>query len=96
MRPVLITCDALSSTQDTYAFMVFERAFRDFGVPRAIRSDKGLPFASPNLLYGLSRLSVWWLRTVQCAQNVDAVHPVLGVEEDAVHPLGGFVSQDRP
>jgi putative transposase len=58
----LLTCEALSSTQDKYAFTVFERAFKDFGLPRAIRSDNGLPFASPNALYGLSRLSVWWLR----------------------------------
>jgi len=42
----LLTCEALSSTQDKYAFTVFERAFKDFGLPRAIRSDNGLPFAS--------------------------------------------------
>lgn len=58
----LITCDALSTTQETYAFAVFERAFKDFGLPRAIRTDNGIPFASGNALYGLSRLSVWWLR----------------------------------
>lgn len=43
----LITCDALSSTQDRYAFAVFERAFKEFGVPGAIRSDNGLPFCVP-------------------------------------------------
>jgi hypothetical protein len=30
--------------------------------PNAIRSDNGVPFASPNGLYNLSKLSVWWLR----------------------------------
>ena len=40
----------------------FERLFRERGLPDAIRSDNGLPFACPNGLYNLSRLSVWWLR----------------------------------
>lgn len=39
----------------------FEIAFRQFGLPRAIRTDNGSPFASVGLC-GLSRLSVWWLR----------------------------------
>lgn len=41
---------------------MFERVFKDFGLPKAIRSDNGVPFASPNSLFGLSKLSVWWLR----------------------------------
>jgi putative transposase len=45
-----------------YAFTVFERIFKDFGLPAAIRTDNGVPFASPNSLFGLSKLSVWWLR----------------------------------
>lgn len=39
----------------------FERLFESYGLPAAIRSDNGAPFASPNGLLGLSRLSVWWL-----------------------------------
>lgn len=58
----LISCDALSTTKAVYAFSVFERAFKDFGLPRAIRTDNGVPFASGNALFGLSRLAVWWLR----------------------------------
>ena len=53
----LITCDALATTKETYTFTVFERAFKDFGLPRAIRTDNGIPFSCPNALYGLSRLS---------------------------------------
>ena len=34
----LITCDALETTKETYAFSVFERAFKDFGLPRALRT----------------------------------------------------------
>ena len=58
----LIACEALATTKEAYAFSVFERAFKEFGLPAAIRTDNGVPFASPNALYGLSKLSVWWLR----------------------------------
>ncbi len=39
----------------------FEQLFATYGIPGCIRSDNGAPFASPNGLLGLSRLSVWWL-----------------------------------
>ena len=39
----------------------FERLFQRHGLPGAIRSDNGSPFASANGLLGLSRLSAWWL-----------------------------------
>lgn len=58
----LIACDALATTRARYAFTVFERAFKDFGLPAAIRTDNGVPFASPHAIFGLSKLSVWWLR----------------------------------
>src|ERR1700728_320258 len=58
----LIACEALSTTREVYAFSVFESVFKEFGLPRAIRTDNGVPFASPNSLFNLSKLSVWWLR----------------------------------
>ena len=39
----------------------FERLFREYGLPEALRSDNGAPFASTGL-GGLTKLSVWWLR----------------------------------
>ena len=41
---------------------MFQRVFRDFGLPKAIRTDNGGPLASAQALFGLSKLSVWWLR----------------------------------
>jgi len=39
----------------------FERLFERAGLPQAIRSDNGTPFASSHGLFGLSRLSAWWV-----------------------------------
>jgi putative transposase len=58
----LLVCEALSSTREEYAFRAFERLFRERGLPVNIRSDNGVPFASANALFHLSKLAVWWLR----------------------------------
>jgi len=58
----LLMCEALESTKQHNAITAFERLFEERGLPEAIRSDNGVPFASPNGLYNLSKLSVWWLR----------------------------------
>ena len=58
----LLTCEALSSTREAYAFTVFERLFQERGLPANIRSDNGVPFASAHALFSLSKLAVWWLR----------------------------------
>src|ERR1700736_6365382 len=49
--------DARSQTVRTN----FERLFERHGLPQAIRSDNGSPFASVHALFGLSRLSAWWV-----------------------------------
>jgi putative transposase len=58
----LLCCEALGTTQEMFAFAVFERVFKDFGLPLAILTDNGIPFASRSAFFGLSKLSVWWLR----------------------------------
>jgi DDE superfamily endonuclease len=58
----LLFCEALDSTREDPAITAFERLFRERGLPLAIRSDNGVPFASANALFNLSKLSVWWLR----------------------------------
>ncbi|MFH2033782.1 MAG: helix-turn-helix domain-containing protein, partial [Candidatus Margulisiibacteriota bacterium] len=58
----LISCEALSGTAEDPSFSVFEQAFKEYGLPGAIRSDNGVPFASGNSLWGLTKLSVWWIR----------------------------------
>jgi transposase InsO family protein len=58
----LLCCEGLESTREAMAMTVFERLFREYGLPQRIRSDNGVPFASAHALHGLSRLAVWWLR----------------------------------
>jgi len=58
----LLMCEAMETTKEATAFTAFLRLFEERGLPKAIRTDNGLPFASPNGLYNLSKLSVWWLR----------------------------------
>lgn len=58
----LLACEGLESTKEAFAFEVFENTFKEFGLPVAIRTDNGIPFSSPHALFGLSRLSLWWLR----------------------------------
>lgn len=58
----LIACDAQTGTNETFAFETFTRAFQEYGLPNAIRTDNGVPFASGNSFYNLTKLSVWWMR----------------------------------
>ena len=57
----LLCCQALRSTRTEEAWPVFERVFREVGLPGAIRTDNGSPFSSTGL-HGLCALSVWWIR----------------------------------
>ncbi len=58
---VLLSCQALSSTRVAEAKPVFTRVFKACGLPKRIRTDNGVPFAT-NTLARLSRLSAWWVR----------------------------------
>jgi len=58
----IISCEALSNTEINPCFAVFEEAFLEYGLPVAMRSDNGAPFAGGNSLWNLTRLSVWWIR----------------------------------
>jgi putative transposase len=81
----LLTCDALSTTQEQFAFTGFERAFKEFGLPGAIRTDNGLPFASPTALYRLSKLSVWWLRLGIQIERIKPGHPEQNGRHERMH-----------
>ena len=81
----LIACEALSTTKERYAFGVFERAFQDYGLPDAIRTDNGVPFASAHALYGLSKLAVWWLRLGIRLERIAPGHPEQNGRHERMH-----------
>jgi transposase InsO family protein len=62
----------------------FERAFREYGLPWAIRTDNGPPFASTGL-GGLSRLSVWWIRLGIKPERIRPAHPEDNGRHERMH-----------
>jgi putative transposase len=81
----LLACEGMDSTQSTFAFAVFERTFKEYGLPDAIRTDNGIPFASPNALFGLSRLSIWWLRLGISIERIQPGHPEQNGRHERMH-----------
>ncbi len=81
----LLLCEALESTREAPAITAFDRLFRERGLPGAIRSDNGVPFASPNGLYGLSKLSVWWLRLGVEIERIKPGHPQQNGRHERMH-----------
>lgn len=100
----LLLCEAMESNQEQPAFMAFERLFRERGLPTAIRSDNGVPFASPNGLFNLSKLSVWWLRLGISIERIRPGHPQqngrhermhLTLKKEATRPAGANILQQQ-
>ena len=81
----LLTCEALATTQERFAFTVFDRTFQEFGLPTAIRTDNGVPFASPTALYRLSKLAVWWLRLGIRIERIAPGHPQQNGRHERMH-----------
>ena len=81
----LLLCEALESTREDLAVTAFERLFRERGLPAAIRSDNGVPFASPNALFNLSKLSVWWLRLGIEIERIKPGHPQQNGRHERMH-----------
>lgn len=78
-------CEAMESNAEQPTFTAFERLFRERGLPVAIRSDNGVPFASPNGLFNLSKLSVWWLRLGIRLERIRPGHPQQNGRHERMH-----------
>ncbi|MFN7992462.1 MAG: helix-turn-helix domain-containing protein [Bryobacteraceae bacterium] len=101
----LLLCEAMESNAERFAFTAaFERLFKERGLPRAIRSDNGVPFASPNGLFNLSKLSVWWLRLGITIERIKPGHPQqngrhermhLTLKKEATRPAGANILQQQ-
>jgi putative transposase len=81
----LLTCEALATTEQKFAFTVFEQTFTPYGLPQAIRTDNGVPFASAHALYGLSKLAVWWLRLGIQIERIQPGQPQQNGRHERMH-----------
>ncbi len=81
----VLLCEALESTREDPAISAFEQLFAERGLPQAIRSDNGVPFASPNALFNLSKLSVWWLRLGVSIERIRPGHPQQNGRHERMH-----------
>lgn len=81
----LLGCTGLLSTSTLPVKIVFKRLFQKFGLPEVMRSDNGVPFASPNALGRLSKLSVWWIRLGIKPERIDPGKPQQNAQHERMH-----------
>jgi len=80
----LLRCQAVEKTDTERVRAIFEAAFREHGLPGAIRTDNGPPFAS-SALGGLSRLAVWWIKLGIVPERIQAGHPEQNGRHERMH-----------
>jgi transposase InsO family protein len=80
----LLKCQAVEKTDTGRVRAVFEAAFREYGLPVAIRTDNGAPFAS-TAIAGLSRLAVWWIKLGIVPERIEAGHPEQNGRHERMH-----------
>jgi putative transposase len=81
----LLAVDGLDSVSTPQSWPVFERLFRDYGLPQVIRSDNGSPFASARALAGLCRLSVRWIKLGIVPERIKPGHPEQNGSHERMH-----------
>jgi transposase InsO family protein len=80
----LLRCQAVEKTDFTRVQAIFEAAFREYGMPLAIRTDNGAPFAS-RAICGLSRLSVWLMKLGIVPERIQPAHPEQNGRHERMH-----------
>jgi putative transposase len=80
----LLGCQALSSTRVAEAKPVFTRLFKEFGLPKRLRTDNGVPFAT-NTLGRLSQLSAWWVRLGILPEFIEPGKPQQNGRHERMH-----------
>lgn len=80
----VVRCQALTQTSGRVVQPLFELSFREFGLPEAIRTDNGPPFASTGF-GGLTPLAVWWLRLGIRLERITPGRPQQNGRHERVH-----------
>lgn len=80
----LIACYGLEGPRYKETKECFERIFREYGLPIAIRTDNGTPFAGTGI-GGLSRLSIWWIKLGIIPERIAPGEPQQNGRHERMH-----------
>jgi transposase InsO family protein len=80
----ILGCDGMAAISDEAAREVFEEVFRARGLPEAMRSDNGVPFASTGLA-GLTKLSAYWMRLGIVLERIRPGNPQQNGRHERMH-----------
>ena len=80
----LLGCQALAGTTHDDSKAVFTRLFKQYGLPRRMRTDNGVPFAASSL-GRLSRLSVWWIKLGVLPELIEPGQPQQNGRHERMH-----------
>ena len=80
----LLVCHGLPGTRFSETQVLFEHAFRHYGLPERLRTDNGVPFASLGV-GGLSQLSVWWIRLGILPERITPGRPQQNGRHERMH-----------
>ena len=80
----LLACEGMGAIREEQAREVFEDVFRERGLPLAVRTDNGVPFATTGLA-GLSRLSVYWMLLGIQHERIRPSHPEENGRHERMH-----------
>jgi transposase InsO family protein len=80
----ILRCQAAKDMEIATVRGLFEAAFREFGLPMAIKTDNGTPFASRGI-FGLSKLSVWWMKLGILPERIEPGKPQQNGRHERMH-----------
>ena len=80
----LLRCQVVEKMDTARVQAIFEAAFREYGLPEAIRTDNGAPFAS-RAIAGLSRLALWWMKLGIVPERIQPAHPEQNGRHERMH-----------
>lgn len=80
----ILACDGYLNPTLENVKKSFEKVFIEYGVPNAIKTDNGTPFASTGA-GGLSQLSMWWIKLGIYPERIDAGHPEQNGRHERMH-----------
>lgn len=81
----LLKCQGLTGSTGFLTIRpLFIQTFREFGLPPAVRTDNGPPFASVGL-GGLSELSIWWIRLGIRPERIEPGRPDQNGRHERMH-----------